>query len=61
MPAVSEAQRRYLYAHFGEGWVKAHHFDNAGKLPMYKGKDDGKRRSKRHKSKRHKRLYSSEN
>ena len=33
MPAVSEAQRRYLNATKGHSWVKAHHFDNAGKLP----------------------------
>jgi hypothetical protein len=36
MPAKSEAQRRYLYAKFGEAWVKAHHFDNKGKLPKQK-------------------------
>lgn len=35
MPAVSEAQRRKLYAKFGEAWVKKHHFDNKGKLPMH--------------------------
>jgi len=33
MPAVSEAQRRYLNARFGHAWVKEHHFDNPGKLP----------------------------
>jgi len=33
MPAKSEAQRRYLYAHFGADWMKRHHFDNPGKLP----------------------------
>ena len=33
MPAKSEAQRRYLNAHFGHAWVKAHHFDNKGHLP----------------------------
>ena len=33
MPAVSEAQRRYLYAKFGADWAKRHHFDNPGKLP----------------------------
>jgi hypothetical protein len=27
MPAVSEKQRRYLYARFGKEWVKRHHFD----------------------------------
>lgn len=33
MPAVSQAQRGYLYAHFGPQWVQAHHFDNPGPLP----------------------------
>lgn len=33
MPAVSQAQRRMLNAHFGHDWVKEHHFDNKGKLP----------------------------
>jgi hypothetical protein len=33
MPARSEAQRKYLYSRFGAEWVKAHGFDNAGKLP----------------------------
>lgn len=33
MPAKSEAQRRFLNAHFGHGWAKEHHFDNKGKLP----------------------------
>lgn len=37
MPAKSEAQRRYLNAHFGHEWVKAHHFDNRGKLPEHVG------------------------
>ena len=41
MPAVSEAQRRYLFAHFGPAWVKAHHFDNPGKLPRRKKKRRG--------------------
>ena len=36
MPAVSEAQRGYLNAKFGHDWVKAHHFDNTGKLPARK-------------------------
>ena len=27
MPAQSRKQQRYLYANFGERWVKAHHFD----------------------------------
>lgn len=39
MPAVSQAQRGYLYSKFGENWVKKHHFDNKGKLPKHvKGK-----------------------
>jgi hypothetical protein len=37
-PAVSQAQRGYLYAHFGAAWVKKHHFDNKGKLPARKSK-----------------------
>ena len=36
MPAVSQAQRRYLNWHFGHAWVKEHHFDNPGKLPARK-------------------------
>ena len=35
MPAVSESQRALLNARFGHAWVKAHHFDNRGKLPVY--------------------------
>jgi hypothetical protein len=35
MPAVSEAQRRLLYATKGADWVKKHHFDNKGKLPEH--------------------------
>ena len=43
MPAKSEAQRKALNAKFGHKWVKAHHFDNAGKLPArVKGKRRGK-------------------
>lgn len=34
-PAVSQAQRAYLNAHFGHAWVKRHHFDNKGKLPAH--------------------------
>ena len=34
-PAVSEAQRRYLYMKFGAAWVKKHHMDNKGHLPMH--------------------------
>ncbi len=51
MPAKSEAQRRLLNAKFGHKWVKAHHFDNKGKLPARvkpKAKHKGvKRRTKR--------------
>jgi len=35
MPARSEAQRRYLNMRFGHKWVKAHHYDNKGKLPKH--------------------------
>jgi hypothetical protein len=35
MPVQSQAQRAYLNARFGHNWVKAHHFDQKGKLPMY--------------------------
>ena len=35
MPAVSEAQRRYLNYKFGHAWVRAHHFSNKGKLPAH--------------------------
>lgn len=37
MPAVSEAQRKYLFAKFGAAWAKKHHFDNPGKLPAKAG------------------------
>jgi hypothetical protein len=33
MPAKSQRQRAALNAKYGHGWVKAHHFDNRGKLP----------------------------
>lgn len=44
MPAKSQAQRGYLFAHFGANWVKAHHFDNKGKLPAHvkKAKQGGR-------------------
>jgi hypothetical protein len=35
MPAVSQAQRRFLNARFGHAWVRQHHFDNKGRLPAY--------------------------
>jgi hypothetical protein len=33
MPAVSQAQRAYIYQKFGKAWAERHHFDNPGKLP----------------------------
>lgn len=47
MPALSEAQRRYLNARFGHAWVKLHHFDNAGKLPARVGKKSKKKPRKK--------------
>lgn len=38
MPAKSQAQRSYLNAKFGHEWVKAHGFDNRGKLPGHVAK-----------------------
>jgi hypothetical protein len=35
MPAVSQKQRGYLAHKFGPEWMKAHHYDNPGKLPKY--------------------------
>jgi hypothetical protein len=35
MPAKSQAQRGYLAHKFGPEWLKAHHFDNKGKLPEH--------------------------
>jgi len=35
LPVKSEAQRRLLYARFGAAWVRAHHFDQKGKLPAH--------------------------
>ena len=43
MPALSEAQRRYLNAKMGHAWVKRHHFDNRGKLPARVGKKPKKK------------------
>jgi hypothetical protein len=46
MPAKSQAQRELLNARFGHQWVKAHHFDNRGKLPAHvKGKHMAKQSS----------------
>ncbi len=50
MPARSQAQRAYLNMKFGHEWVKAHHFDNKGKLPKHVGKT---KRSKGRKKKFH--------
>lgn len=47
MPAKSEAQRRYLNAHFGHDWVKRHHFDNRGKLPARVAKAKGRKGGKK--------------
>lgn len=49
MPAVSQAQRAYLNARFGHAWVKAHHFDNKGKLPEHVIRRAIKARKKRRK------------
>jgi hypothetical protein len=38
MPAKSQAQRRFIFAKFGEAWARRHHFANKGKLPKRKGK-----------------------
>lgn len=39
MPVRSKAQARYLYAHFGAAWVKAHHFDQeTANLPEHVAK-----------------------
>jgi hypothetical protein len=37
MPAVSEKQRRYLFAKFGAAWVKRHHFDRLAHDKARKG------------------------
>lgn len=47
MPARSEAQRRYLNARFGHAWVKAHGFDNRGRLPARVGRKRPKKKKKR--------------
>lgn len=48
MPAVSQAQRSYLAVHFGPEWMKAHHFDNKGKLPkrVHPKRKRGRRKEK---------------
>lgn len=35
IPAVSQAQRGFLFAKFGKAWAKRHGFDNPGKLPEH--------------------------
>jgi hypothetical protein len=47
MPAKSEAQRELLNAKFGHAWVKEHHFDNTGKLPMHVSDKKKKKEKKR--------------
>lgn len=54
MPAESEKQRRFLEWKFGNAWVKKHHFDNKGKLPMRVGK---RKRSKHRADKREVKYY----
>ena len=47
MPARSQKQRAYLNWHFGHAWVKRHHFDNTGHLPIYAKKKKSKKRRKK--------------
>jgi hypothetical protein len=47
MPAKSQKQRAYLNSRFGHAWVKEHHFDNAGRLPMYAAKKKSKAKTKK--------------
>ncbi len=47
MPAKSQAQRALLNAKFGHAWVKAHHFDNKGKLPAKVGKKKTKKKGRK--------------
>jgi hypothetical protein len=35
MPVQSQKQRAFLNWKFGHAWVKRHHFDQKGKLPLY--------------------------
>ncbi len=46
MPAKSQAQRAYLNAKFGHKWVKAHGFDNKGKLPAHAAQKKTKKRGR---------------
>lgn len=43
MPARSQAQRAFLNWKFGHAWVKAHGFDNKGKLPEHIAKAKAKK------------------
>lgn len=47
MPAKSQAQRRYLAMKFGIEWMRAHGFDNKGKLPKHVKKTKKKPAKKR--------------
>ncbi len=47
MPAKSQKQRAYLNATKGHAWVKAHGFDNKGKLPGQAPKKATKKRRKK--------------
>jgi len=47
VPAVSQKQRAFLFATKGPAWVKAHHFDNKGKLPTYVRSKRKRRAAKR--------------
>ena len=49
MPAVSEAQRRFLNAKFGHAWVVKHGFDNPGPLPAHASHALAKAAAKRRK------------
>lgn len=46
MPSVSQSQRAYLAKHMGVEWMRAHGFDNRGKLPARVGKKKKKRKRK---------------
>lgn len=52
MPARSQAQRAYLNAHLGHAWVKAHGFDNRGKLPAKVGGKSVKKKMPKAKAKK---------
>ncbi len=53
MPAKSQAQRAYLNATKGHAWVKAHGFDNKGKLPAHVAKKKpAKKKAKKAKRKK---------